>query len=142
MDLVTPVCYDKHCQDSRLLVYTDGKWHHLEVNFNDDNGVGWRLFLKPGSKYTNTITLHSGDFNMDGYPDILATLAPKDNEHPQSFLLENVACKKGCGEFKRTFAIKWNALSPFKNGTAMAAFFDFYQDGILDVIFVTFDGRD
>lgn len=47
------------------------------------------------------ITLRSGDFNMDGYPDILATLSQEGDDHPQSFLLENVACQTGCGKFKR-----------------------------------------
>lgn len=138
MDLVTPVCYDHGCQNSAVLVYSNDEWHNLQVNFKDDNGGLWGFALKGGSKYTDAITLHSGDFNNDGYPDILATLSPNDNEHPQSFLLENVPCQTGCGKFKRSFQVRWNILTPFRNGTAMAAFFDFYQDGILDVILVTY----
>ncbi|KAF7276132.1 hypothetical protein GWI33_010889 [Rhynchophorus ferrugineus] len=140
MDLVTPVCFDSDCKTSALMVFSEGEWINLQVNFKDDSGATWRFHLKPGSKYTNVITLRSGDFNMDGYPDILATLS-LDGEHPQAFLLENVACQSGCGKFKRSYAIKWNALSPFRNGTAMAAFFDFYQDGILDCILVTYNGN-
>lgn len=140
MDLVTPVCHDKDCRNSALMVYSGDKWHTMQVNFKDDNGNTWGFYEKPGSKYTNVITLHSGDFNMDGYPDLLATLSVGNTGHPQSFLLENTACVSGCNQFKRSYTIKWNALSPFKNGTAMAAFFDFYQDGILDVILVTYDG--
>lgn len=142
MDLVTPICFTQNCDDSALMVYSKGEWNNLQVNFKDDNGIMWRFYLKLGSRYTDTITLHSGDFNMDGYPDILATLAPKGEEHPQSFLLENVPCSSGCGKFTRSYQVKWNALNPFKNGTAMATFFDFYQDGILDVILVTYDGTE
>lgn len=144
MDLVTPVCYDKDCKSSAFLIYSESekKWLNLEVNFKDDNTNLWGFHLKTGSKYTDVITLHSGDFNMDGYPDILATLSliPSGSSKPQSFLLENVPCQT-CGKFSRTYAIKWNALNPFRNGTVMAAFFDFYQDGILDCILVTWDGN-
>lgn len=136
MDLVTPVCYDKTCKNSTLLVYCDGKWHNLQVNFKDLENHLWSFYHLPGSRYTNVITLHSGDFNMDGYPDILATLATSPESPPQSFLLENVACENGCGNFSRSFMVRWHALHPFKNGTVMAAFFDFYQDGILDVVLV------
>lgn len=146
MDLVTPVCFDRECKNSALMLYStvENKWLNLQVNFRDDNTNLWKFYHRPGSRYTDVITLHSGDFNMDGYPDILATLALTQNETvlPQSFLLENVPCQTSCGKFKRTYAIKWNALSPFRNGTAMAAFFDFYQDGILDCIIVTYNGRE
>ncbi|KAH1009250.1 hypothetical protein HUJ04_001629 [Dendroctonus ponderosae] len=144
MDLVTPVCAEQqsngNCKGAALMVYSEGQWINLQVNFKDDAGNLWQFYLKQGSRYTNVITLRSGDFNMDGYPDILATLAQENVDHPQSFLLENVACQSGCGKFKRSYAIKWTALSPFRNGTAMAAFFDFYQDGILDCILVTYNG--
>ncbi|KAB0795306.1 hypothetical protein PPYR_04583 [Photinus pyralis] len=136
MDLVTPVCYDDNCRDSALLVYHNGTWHNLEVNFKETNDNVWGFSLREGRKYTNVITLHCGDFNMDGYPDILATLELSQTSDTQSFLLENIACESGCDGFSRTYQVQWNALQPFKNGTVMAVFFDFYQDGILDVILV------
>lgn len=77
---------------------------------------------------------------MDGYPDILATMDLGSYTSPHSFLLENVECQTGCGNFTRTYIVRWTALNPFTNGTAMAAFFDFYQDGILDVILVRHNG--
>lgn len=145
MDLVTPVCFEgteENCKSSALMVYSEDRWLNLQVNFKDDNSNNWNFFMQKGSRYTNVITLRSGDFNMDGYPDILATLAQDGYDQPQTFLLENVACQSGCGKFKRSYAVKWNALSPFRNGTAMAAFFDFYQDGILDCILVTYNGKE
>ncbi|CAH0555340.1 unnamed protein product [Brassicogethes aeneus] len=142
MDLVTPVCVDEECKNSALMVYSGEEWHTMQVNFKDDNGNTWSFCHNKDSKYTNVITLHSGDFNMDGYPDLLATLYFNDRKHPQSFLLENTACVSGCNKFKRSYTIRWNALSPFRNGTAMASFFDFYQDGILDCILVTQNNDD
>lgn len=66
----------------------------------------------------------------------LATLKPNPNGAPQSFFLENVHCETGCGSLNRTYVIRWKALRPFNNNTVMAVFYDFYQDGILDLIFV------
>ena len=53
----------------------------------------------------------------------------------QTFFLENVPChKRTCNGMTRTFDVRWKALRPFGNGTIMGSFYDFYQDGILDVI--------
>lgn len=150
MDLVTPVCLTEDCRNSALYVYCDGSWHDLGVNFKEgvlgSGNAGntastkiWGYHLNSGSRYTNTITLHSGDFNMDGYPDLLATLSM--GNIIESFLLENVPCNNDCGNFTRSYEIRWNALVPFrKTGTVMATFFDFYQNGILDVILVQKNG--
>jgi hypothetical protein len=85
-----------------------------------------------------TITLRGGDFNMDGYPDLIVTLIKTSgNKQTQTFLLENVPCvSRTCGLLTRTFSVKWKALMPFTNGTVMGSFYDFYQDGILDVVLV------
>nr|XP_022907771.1 T-cell immunomodulatory protein [Onthophagus taurus] len=142
MDLITPVCFDNECKNSSLMVYCDNKWHNLQVNFKDANNKLWRFQSKSDDNlmYRDTITLHSGDYNMDGYPDILVTMISDDKSPQQSFLLENVPCDSNCGAFTRTFIVKWNILKPFTNGTVMAAFFDFYQDGVLDVILVQING--
>lgn len=58
MDLVTPVCYDPECRNSALMVYTDGMWHNLQVNFKDNNNNVWGFAQRPGTKYMNAITLH------------------------------------------------------------------------------------
>ncbi|XP_044754038.1 T-cell immunomodulatory protein [Coccinella septempunctata] len=144
MDLLIPVCVDnkQECHNSKLMMYSEDNWHDLLVDFKDPNGVTWRFAQNDGGRYTNVITLYHGDFNMDGYPDILTTLSPVDNYHPQSFLLENVASPTARGNHKRTYVVRWNALNPFTNGTVLATFFDLYQDGILDVILVTFDGKE
>lgn len=135
MALLLPLCFDESCTNCTIMMYLNG-WHNLRVNFRDPNNMLWG-FVKPnGHRYTETITLRGGDFNMDGYPDLLATL--QSTKQAQSFLLQNVACDN-CAGFNRTFDVKWQALNPFYNETAMAVFYDFYQDGILDVILVEFD---
>lgn len=136
MDLLVPLCFDEHCANSTIMMYSNG-WHNLRINFRDGNGL-WGFVKPDGRRYTDTITLRGGDFNMDGYPDVLATLQSTTGRQRQSFLLENVACDT-CVGFTRTFEIRWQALNPFYNETAMAVFYDFYQDGILDVILVDID---
>lgn len=137
MDLLVPLCFDEHCTNSTIMMYSNG-WHNLRINFRDNKNMLWGFVKPDGRRYTDTITLRGGDFNMDGYPDILATLQSTTGRQRQSFLLENVACE-ACIGFSRTFEIRWQALNPFYNETAMAVFYDFYQDGILDVILVEVD---
>lgn len=139
MALLLPLCFDETCSNCTIMMHSNG-WHNLRMNFRDPNSVVWG-FVKPnGRRYTETITLRGGDFNMDGYPDLLATLQSSVTTHARSFLLQNVACDD-CAGYNRTFEIKWQALNPFYNETAMAVFYDFYQDGILDVILVEVDKR-
>lgn len=135
MALLLPLCFNEACTNCTIMMYQN-RWHNLPVNFRDPSNVLWGFVKPDGHRYTETITLRGGDFNMDGYPDLLATLQSSTGK--QSFLLQNVECKS-CDGFNRTFEIKWQALNPFYNETAMAVFYDFYQDGILDVILVEFN---
>uniref|UniRef100_U5EUY6 Putative conserved plasma membrane protein n=1 Tax=Corethrella appendiculata TaxID=1370023 RepID=U5EUY6_9DIPT len=122
-------------QNSLILVEHKRNLESLQVDFKDPDGNFWGFIPREKHKfYFNTVTLRSGDFNLDGYPDLLATLRKKGTEQVQTFLLENIPCHMSCLHKARTFAIRWNALAPFSNGTVMGSFYDFYQDGILDVI--------
>lgn len=131
-----PVCFDGFkdcvpCRNSTLFAYVNEKWHNLNPDFKDSTNQVWGFYRCSSRPYTDTVTLRRGDFNMDGYPDILATLSMK-NSHSKVFLLENVESLSG--SLSRTYAIRGDALAPMNNETTMAAFYDLYQDGILDVI--------
>lgn len=120
--------------ESRLLVYLDDKWINLKVNFAQSASKKW-AFPRPVS-FPDTITLRAGDFNNDGFVDMLATLAVAGDTNAQRvFLFENVPCTSNC-QSSRTFEIQWNAFSRNSEGSAMGIFYDFMQDGILDIIFV------
>lgn len=141
LDLVLPICFNKDCTNSTIAVYNNG-WHNMDINFKDSTGDTWGFlpYEKKGQLYTDAITLRGGDFNMDGYPDLLATLKSSKTNKIRSFLLINSPCIKNCENIKRTFKIEdWNALDSFRNETIMAVFYDFYQNGILDVILVQYD---
>lgn len=137
MNEVMPTCFDRKCENSTILMRYHGRFHDIQVNFKDMDNVQWGFVVPEKDEiYTNAITLRGGDFNMDGYPDLLVTLKKLTGGQPQTFLLENVPCVRSCGALRRTFVVRWKALMPFTNGTMMGAFYDFYQDGILDVILV------
>lgn len=142
---ILPICFDSACLNSTLLVNVGTHFHDLLIDFKDANNVQWGFVVPQKDQlYINTITLRGGDFNMDGYPDLLVTLARVNgNGQPQTFLLENVECpsnNNNCHPLSRKFEVRWNALAPFSNGTIMGAFYDFYQDGILDLLFVEQSG--
>lgn len=131
-----PVCFDGFkecvpCRNSTLFAYVNEKWHNLNPDFKDSTNQVWGFYRCSSRPYTDAVTLRAGDFNMDGYPDILATLSVQ-NSHSKVFLLENVGSLSG--SLGRTYAIRGDALAPMNNETTMAAFYDLYQDGILDVI--------
>ncbi|XP_014208642.1 T-cell immunomodulatory protein [Copidosoma floridanum] len=139
IDLILPVCKDVNCEDSHIYVYLNDKWEDMKVNFVDNTNTKWGFAHTPGKRYIDTITMRGGDFNMDGYPDLLVTLKSTTSGATRSFLLENTFTDSR-GSFNRTFKVRWNALNPFyNNDSVMAVFYDFYQDGILDVIFVLKD---
>ncbi|XP_023949217.2 T-cell immunomodulatory protein [Bicyclus anynana] len=134
--LVVPVCYDLECVNSTILIYDNEQWHDLQVDFNDGKGTLWRFIPPRAEMYLDTITMRSGDYNMDGYPDILMTLTPVGGKDTKAFLLHNVPCNlPGC-KFYRTFEVQWEKLDTFGKNVVMATFYDLYMDGVLDVIYV------
>ena len=144
LNQLLPVCHDSECTKSTIWVQSGVHYHDLNINlFQDDNKTQWG-FVKPSDDFfARTITLRAGDFNNDGFPDLLATLQKNSGHVVQTFLLENVknVNAKPNDHFKRTFVVRWNALLPFGENTVMGSFYDFYQDGILDVILLQKDGK-
>ncbi|ELT96853.1 hypothetical protein CAPTEDRAFT_176253 [Capitella teleta] len=154
IDHIIPVCRkltDNKCTESEIHVHTDNQWKVLKSDFSVEE-ANWQ-FVVPGSgplashtNYSEPVTLVVGDFNIDGYPDILVVLTAelKDPEDPKktksqqrAFLMTNVACIEApCKEFGRTFDVEIK--EPFNqiDNILMAAFFDVYEDGILDVVMV------
>lgn len=130
-NIILPVCFQKDCSNSTILVHDGLHFRDVHVSFKDPQAVSWG-FVPPieDDVYLKTITARSGDFNMDGYPDLIMTLQTLTGpKRMQTFLLENVPCKMCNPPLKRTFEVKWNALNPLGEDTVAGAFYDFYQDG-------------
>ncbi|XP_059475454.1 T-cell immunomodulatory protein-like [Neocloeon triangulifer] len=128
LGLVVPVCFGGVCENSTIFVHDGVTWKDLRPNFKDPQGNNWGFVKHVGGKFTDTITIRGGDFNLDGYPDLLVTL--QFQKIIRTLILENVEGANG-----RTFAVQWTSLGS-SNSTVAGAFFDFYQKGTLDVLLV------
>lgn len=140
MDHIVPVCFDLACTNSTIYFYDSTQWYNLGINFRDGNSVWGFVPPTAGEPYLETITVRPGDFNMDGYPDLLGTLCLGGNsKNTRVILMENVACTTGCEGFDRTFSVRWDLLQSMnsKSNNIMGAFYDFFQNGILDVLLVS-----
>lgn len=129
MDLVVPVL-DK--SNPKILVYAKDKWNDLEVHFKNEDKTWY--FLEFALPFSKAVTLRGGDYNMDGYPDLLATLTTGNIN--RTFLFENVPCRTTCESFSRSFQIQWNGFSKNINDSVAGIFYDIFRDGILDVILI------
>lgn len=140
LDNVVPVCFDTNCTKSTIYFHDSTNWHDLNVNFTE---YGLRFVpIRKNSSYLETITLRPGDFNMDGYTDLIATVCGLDSEETKVILLENIQCNN-CNGFSRTFEI--NEIFDSKNygdNHVMGAFYDYYQNGVLDVLLVSENNGD
>lgn len=139
MNQIVPVLCekgDKESTNSTIYVRAFDRWFDLNVNFVHNQNEIWKFAIN-SEHQPDTITLRAGDFNNDGYVDMLASLAlVSDPTVKRVFLLENVPCVSNCPTVKRTFEIQWSALGSSSENSVVGAFYDFMQDGILDIIFL------
>ncbi|KAI5088804.1 T-cell immunomodulatory protein isoform X1 [Silurus meridionalis] len=141
-DHLLPVCMDAGCSKSAIYLAKPGlsEWVPVLTDFQRKDSV-WGFVPPPDTpsadEFHPLITLHLGDYNLDGFPDALAILRNTSNSaQQQAFLLENVECSNvSCKDVGRMFRVHWdqsdlNAIPK----AVVATFFDIYEDGILDMI--------
>ncbi|KAK1330619.1 hypothetical protein QTO34_010815 [Cnephaeus nilssonii] len=141
MDHLLPGCEDHGCQRSAIYLARSGteQWVPVLQDFSSKGTLwGFVPFVQEQHpmEIPIPITLHIGDYNMDGYPDALAILKNTSGSSQQAFLLENVPCNNAsCEGAHRMFRVYWELtdLSQIKEA-AVATFFDIYEDGILDIV--------
>ncbi|KAJ6665954.1 hypothetical protein lerEdw1_000858 [Lerista edwardsae] len=145
-ELLLPACMDKDCHKSVIYLSKPSLDHWFPVlqDFTS-KGTLWGFVPYTGdstsTKFSVPITLHIGDYNMDGYPDALAILKNTSGSNQQAFLLENVPCNNAsCKSVRRMFKVYWDLsdLNQIKEAV-VATFFDIYEDGILDIIVLSRD---
>nr|XP_033796708.1 T-cell immunomodulatory protein isoform X1 [Geotrypetes seraphini] len=137
-DVLLPACTDEQCLKSAIYLMKPGssEWITLLQDFSNNNARWGFVSFTKESSLTIPISLHIGDYNMDGFPDALAILKNTSGSNQQAFLLENVPCiNASCKRVGRTFKVYWE-LSDLNQieDAVVAAFFDIYEDGILDII--------
>ncbi|XP_057709590.1 T-cell immunomodulatory protein [Corythoichthys intestinalis] len=135
-DHLLPLCLDEACQRSAIYLAKSGsqEWVPVLLDFQH-SGTVWSFV--PG-KPSQPLSLHIGDYNLDGFPDALVVLRNTSGGAQQAFLLENVPCSNlSCQSVGRMFRIHWEQsdLGAIPNAT-IATFFDIYEDGILDMLVV------
>ncbi|XP_053904852.1 T-cell immunomodulatory protein isoform X2 [Malaclemys terrapin pileata] len=132
-----PACADVTCQKSAIYLSKPGlnQWIPVLQDFRNKDTL-WGFVPYKNNQSSVPITLHIGDYNMDGYPDALAILRNTSGSNQQAFLLENVPCNNAsCRSVHRMFKVYWELsdLNQIKDAV-VATFFDIYEDGILDII--------
>uniref|UniRef100_A0A6J0TAA7 T-cell immunomodulatory protein n=1 Tax=Pogona vitticeps TaxID=103695 RepID=A0A6J0TAA7_9SAUR len=139
-----PACADEACQKSVIYLSKPGadqadQWFPVLENFTN-KGTVWGFVPysedSASTEFSVPITLHIGDYNMDGYPDALAILRNTSGSEQQAFLLQNVECTNAsCQGAHRMFRVYWelSGLNQIR-GAVVATFFDIYEDGILDIL--------
>ncbi|XP_043840511.1 T-cell immunomodulatory protein isoform X1 [Dromiciops gliroides] len=141
-DHLLPGCEDENCQRSAIYLAKPGiinQWIPVIQDFSYKGTVwGFVPFYHEQlpTEIPIPITLHIGDYNMDGYPDALAILRNTSGSNQQAFLLENVPCNNAsCERAGRMFKVYWELsdLNQIKDAM-VATFFDIYEDGILDIV--------
>uniref|UniRef100_A0A8C2DP96 Integrin alpha FG-GAP repeat containing 1 n=1 Tax=Cyprinus carpio TaxID=7962 RepID=A0A8C2DP96_CYPCA len=142
-DHLLPVCMDSGCERSAIFLDKPGgtEWVPVLTDFRRKDSV-WGFV----SSSDVPITLHLGDYNMDGFPDALVILRnTSSSTQQQAFLLENVPCNNAsCRQAGRMFRVHWEQsdLSAIPKAV-VATFFDIYEDGILDMIVLSkVEGKD
>ncbi|XP_036607782.1 T-cell immunomodulatory protein [Trichosurus vulpecula] len=144
-DHLLPGCEDENCKRSAIYLAKPGmtnQWIPVIQDFSY-KGTVWGFVPfddEPlSAEIPFPITLHIGDYNMDGYPDALAILRNTSGSNQQAFLLENVPCNNAsCEKAGRMFKVYWELsdLNQIKDAV-VATFFDIYEDGILDIIILS-----
>ncbi|XP_033753779.1 T-cell immunomodulatory protein-like [Pecten maximus] len=146
VDVLMPSCEGDVCD---IWVLSKLEWQKLSVSFDSGGGTMWRFVTadeNPRQMKQLPITLRSGDFDLDGFPDLLAVLQHKkeDGEVLQrAYILLNVRCSgAGCEKFSRTYRVAWTTtLHSPSDKAILATFFDYEENGILDVMVTTYTSK-
>jgi integrin alpha FG-GAP repeat containing protein 1 len=131
IDLLIPVCRNKDCNNVEyILIYSEKKgWVYFQIDLKDAQLV----VEKEGPVF------RVGDFTLDGYPDLIATVSKGNSIMPVIF--ENVEYT-GNQNFSRKFEMMVSQKVPqlvipaemAQGRIKMAAFFDLKEDGTLDIL--------
>lgn len=154
LNYLLPYCDKKNCQKGSgfgLVSIFNGTCVDIPLQGTDYNGKKWKWKYVNRSRdvnmrshfdgyYSRTINLRVGDYNLDGYPDLIGVVQSDETEgEDRAVVLENVACKvsdkvKNC-PFPRTFSLRFDVLQDYGNVT-LATFYDIHDDGLIDVFLV------
>ncbi|CAL8069691.1 unnamed protein product [Orchesella dallaii] len=150
-----PYCHDRTCDNFGIYVLNQEKAVPLPLTAFVYDGVPWS-FIPPQAPppqnhtdnqpfsveafYSRALTLLVGDYNLDGYPDLLGVLKQQgdDKGTTRAVIFENVPCsatpERPCYS-TRTFSANFDIFKDYKN-VVSASFYDIEENGVLDFILV------
>ncbi|CAL4059572.1 unnamed protein product [Meganyctiphanes norvegica] len=134
LEVIVPVMNKKNC-NLAIYDFETKLWSYIPLNLKDSKEKSWYFPTDSTDihhRYLDTITLRVGDYNLDGYPDILVTLVSESK--PRITLLENTASPDH-DAYERVFVPQWGKFDDFGD-SVMGTFFDFQEDGSLDFLLV------
>ncbi len=104
------------------------KWSKLAIDFAEFSFARTNTDVK---NLNTPITVKFGDYNLDGYVDLLVIMTSSIDKKTVALLLHNVPCATTdqCTSFSRTFKIDLNANQlQTANDVVLASFFDLFDD--------------
>eukprot|EP00123_Amoebidium_parasiticum_P016500 comp23460_c0_seq1/m.39177 comp23460_c0_seq1/g.39177 ORF comp23460_c0_seq1/g.39177 comp23460_c0_seq1/m.39177 type:complete len:617 (-) comp23460_c0_seq1:778-2628(-) len=108
-----------------------------EAAMSLSEGLGGLIFNPPDAQHP--LTLHLGDYDFDGYPDVLAVMLDSSST-PQVALYHNQPCMGDAACKGRGLVyVEDDVIKSIKNPTA-AAFFDYKENVFLDIVAITGTG--
>ncbi|VDO21428.1 unnamed protein product [Haemonchus placei] len=131
IELLVPICRKENCK--QVPQFTDYLFYYYLLKFHWIDLTNFNIL----SDEDSLILFRVGDFSLDGYPDLVATLVEKQSLG-QIKVIDNVLCtncdRNGTRRFEINKSIfiqpKEVALGEIK----MASFFDLKEDGNLDIL--------
>uniref|UniRef100_A0AC35U9Y4 T-cell immunomodulatory protein n=1 Tax=Rhabditophanes sp. KR3021 TaxID=114890 RepID=A0AC35U9Y4_9BILA len=137
LDIAFPICSDDNCKKiEKFIIWSNkgDKTSHGEYFYFGVDSKESDLVM---SDIDGKIMFRVGDFNLDGFPDLVAVAKINNGEHP--VILESIECSGCGGNVTRKFEMKTTQRliepSNMSNGQVkIAAFFDLKEDGNLDIM--------
>ncbi|CAJ0582260.1 unnamed protein product, partial [Mesorhabditis spiculigera] len=141
IEIVVPVCKDERCDKVTALLFSEAlcteassdcrtsSWESMSIDLFDV-----KIIRSPESY----VLFRVGDFDLDGFPDLVGTFTTGNETMPK--ILNNEECAD-CGlNLTRKFSLKKNAPSfilPKEvslGKSLLSSFFDLKEDGNLDIL--------
>ncbi|CAF3888433.1 unnamed protein product, partial [Adineta steineri] len=137
LEHILPVCMNSDCSDSQIFVRDNHKWYALQTNFGGD--VRFPLKHEIPSPFNQIpISIKIADYNLDGYPDMVAVMKQNSINSTVSIILKNRPCNSDNNLFcnyNRTFAVQTDEVFVLSASNAtLAAFFDVLENGYPDLL--------
>lgn len=144
LEHIMPVCKTSDCESCAIIAreLNSSEWQVLIDTFK--NGKDRWCFKQESTEFKKILipmSLRSADLNMDGTPDFLVILDGKSGESKgksKAVLITNNECTS-C-PFGRKLDILWNIIEGGDNAI-LAAPYDLYEDGIMDVLLTVKDEK-